>query len=69
MDEKIKKELEEKYKSLFNKIVKTIKEEENVTIVYNVLLDILTQMDEQLRSKHECPECSDECNECGHDGE
>jgi cytochrome c556 len=65
---KEEKELEEKYAKVFKKVVEAIQEEENVAITYQVLVDILTQLEQHIKSQmggcsHDCGSCHD----CNHD--
>lgn len=66
LDSKEQKELQEKYTKVFKKVVDVVQSEENVAIVYQVLVDILTQLEQHIKSQmgsgcgHECTSC-DEC--------
>ncbi|MDD4354167.1 MAG: hypothetical protein PHN56_06975 [Candidatus Nanoarchaeia archaeon] len=61
------KELQEKYTKVFKKVVDVVQSEENVAIVYQVLVDILTQLEQHIKQEmgsgceHDCSGC----NECG----
>ncbi|MBN1923176.1 MAG: hypothetical protein JW791_00250 [Nanoarchaeota archaeon] len=63
------KELQEKYVKLFKSVVEIIQKEENVGIVYQVLVDIVTQLENQIRSQmgSNCSSCGHECSECDHE--
>ena len=67
IDAKQQQELQEKYTRVFKKIVEIIQSEENVAIVYQVLVDILTQLEEHIKKQMgqgcgpNCKSC-DECN-------
>ena len=64
--EKEQKEMQEKYTTLFKDVVKTIQKEENVGIVYQVLADILMQLEQNLRAQMNGSDCSHSCNHnCG----
>ncbi len=57
---KIKKEeLKERYKNLFMDVVNVIQKEKNAGIVYQVLVDILMQIESQIKNK-----CGDDCGSC-----
>ena len=64
---KEEKELQEKYTKVFKKVVDVVQSEENVAIVYQVLVDILTQLEQHIKQEmgggcgHDC----NSCNECG----
>lgn len=57
-------ELENRYKALFMDVVNVIKDEKNVAVVYQVLIDITMQIEGQIKSQ--CgPECdSGSCSGC-----
>ena len=60
-------DLEKKYKGLFMDVVNVIKKEKNVAVVYQVLVDILMQIESQVKqSKHQHDSgCGpDECGSC-----
>ena len=59
-------ELEKKYETLFQKMVKTIESEDNVSLVYQVLVDLLMQIEEQVKKEYDgcsgsCDGCNDSC--------
>ena len=56
------KVLEEKYKKLFNDIVNIIQKEDNAVIVYQVLIDIVTQVESQI--KGQMGGCGQNCGSC-----
>ncbi|VVB74954.1 Uncharacterised protein [Candidatus Tiddalikarchaeum anstoanum] len=62
------KVLEERYKKLFNSVVEVIQKEENAVIVYQVLVDILMQLEKQIKSqmgnKENCSQSCDSCKTC-----
>ena len=59
------KELEKKYKDLFKDIVGIVQKEENISVVYQVLVDILMQIEKQVRSEMGGG-CSTDCSSCSH---
>jgi len=71
-EEKInEKELEKKYKNLFKDVVEAVQKEDNISIVYQVLVDILMQIEEQVRSEtgDGCSGSCSSCDHCDHDAE
>ncbi|MDD2678597.1 MAG: hypothetical protein PHT91_01735 [Candidatus Nanoarchaeia archaeon] len=59
------KELQKKYAEIFKKVVGAIQSEENAALVYQVLMDILMQLEQHARAQmsggcgHDCSSCSD----------
>lgn len=60
---KVNKEQEElvkKYKKVFEKVVNVVESEKNIGIVYQVLVDIITQIEQQYGVKSKkCDSCTD----------
>jgi len=62
---KEEKELQEKYAKIFGEVVKIVQSEENVALVYQVLVDILVQLEQHIKQQmgggcgHECDSCKD----------
>ena len=65
LSKEAQEELQEKYKKLFKKVVTTIQEEENIMVTYQVLADILMQLEQHISSQMGgCKDCGHECDDC-----
>ena len=54
--------LEKQYETLFNNLIKVIEKEDNVSLVYQVLVDLIMQIEEQV--KNDLGSCSGNCGGC-----
>jgi uncharacterized protein Veg len=63
-ESKEQKELQEKYAKVFKKVVEIVQSEENVAIVYQVLVDILTQLEQHIKEQMGGG-CGHDCGSCG----
>ncbi|MFA5303381.1 MAG: hypothetical protein WC393_02485 [Candidatus Nanoarchaeia archaeon] len=65
-ESKEQQELQEKYTKVFKKVVDAVQSEENVAIVYQVLVDILTQLEQHIKQQmgNGCEHDCTSCNEC-----
>ena len=64
---KEQKELQEKYTKVFKKVVEAIQTEENIAIVYQVMVDILVQLEGQIKQEtgSGCGQDCSSCDDCG----